>query len=262
MIRFLLFFILMIPFFASAQILNIERNRLEKDTAKVFMVKTNAGLSVYNRSAAENAPVNLLGYNFDVNAIYHPNKHAYLFLSKFDYLKINDNDFLNFGFLHGRVNFLRDNRLNYETFLQYSYDNFRGLDPRWILGGAIRHTLIKSNKITLLYGIGGFYEKEKWIHPYTRELVEVDFLKSSNYFNFRATVNAFVDVNVVTYYQVGYDSNIRRARNRWSNSTVLNSKLTDRLSITNTFELAYEDRPIVPITRLIYSFRTGIALNF
>ncbi len=99
--KLILFLFLFVPFFTQAQILNIERSRLEKDTAKVYMLKTNAGLSIFNRSAAADAPVNLFGYNFDVNSIYYPGKHAYMFISKFDYLRINESDFLNFGYLHG-----------------------------------------------------------------------------------------------------------------------------------------------------------------
>ncbi|WP_245189613.1 hypothetical protein [Lunatimonas salinarum] len=95
---------------AYGQILNIERLRMEKDTARHFQFKTTFGLNVYNRSAGVDDPVNLFGYNLDVNAIYYPNEHAYVFVSNFGYLKINDEDFLNFGFVHSRVNFLRDRK--------------------------------------------------------------------------------------------------------------------------------------------------------
>jgi hypothetical protein len=226
------------------------------------MLKTNAGLSIFNRSAAADAPVNLLGYNIDVNSIYYPGKHAYMFISKFDYLRINESDFLNFGYLHGRINFLRQRKVNYETFVQFSFDNFRGLDPRWVVGGAVRHNLVKKDNLTFLFGVGGLYEFEKWLHPGTGELVEVSFVKSSNYISLRLTLNKYVDFNIINYYQVGYDGSISAFRNRVSNSTILNTKLTDRFSLTNTFELSYEDKPIVPITRLIYSFRTGLAINF
>ncbi len=226
------------------------------------MLKTNAGLSIYNRSAAADAPVNLFGYNFDVNSIYYPGKHAYMFISKFDYLRINESDFLNFGYLHGRINFLRDKRVNYETYVQFSYDNFRGLDPRWVLGGAVRHNLVKEDNFTFIFGVGGLYEFEKWLHPETGELVEASLFKSSNYVSLQWTINQFVDFNMVNYYQVGYDRSISSFRNRISNSTILNTKLTDMFSLTNTFEIAYEDQPIVPITRLIYSFKTGLAINF
>lgn len=249
-------------FLANAQILNIERLRMEKDTAKTFLFKTTFGLNVFNRSAAVDAPVNLFGYNLDVNAIYYPQKHAYIFVSKFDYLRINDNDFLNFGFVHGRINFLRENRVNYETYIQYSFDNFRGLDPRWIGGGAVRYNIVRNDRVTFIVGVGGMYEHERWQHPHTEELVEVNFVKSSNYFSLRATLNQYVDINLVNYYQVGYDRSIERFRNRVSSSTIINTKLTNRLSLTNSFDLAYEDRPIVPITNVIFNFRTGLSIDF
>ena len=183
-------------------------------------------------------------------------------MSKLDYLRINDADFLNFGFLHGRVNFWRKKKVNFETFLQFSYDNFRGLDPRWVVGGSVRHNLVKTEKVTFLFGVGALYEFEKWIHPVTKELIEANFIKSSNYLSFRATLNAYVDLNIINYYQVGFDSGISKFRNRFSNSTILNTKLSDKFSLTNTFEISFEDKPIVPITRLIYSFKTGLAVNF
>lgn len=259
-IIFLILFL--ISFSSFSQILNIERSRLEKDTSKVFLFKTVAGLNVFNRSAAADAPVNLFGYNFDLNALYYPGKHGYMFISKFDYLRINDSDFLNFGYVHARVNWLRERKFNYETFLQYSFDNFRGLDPRWIAGGSVRHNVIKSEKFTLIVGLGGFYERERWIHPFTDEFVEVKLAKSSNYISLRTEINQFVDFNMVNYYQTGYDRSINSFRNRISNSTILNTKLTEKFSITNTFEIAYEDKPIVPITKVVYSFRTGLSINF
>ncbi|AFL84445.1 Protein of unknown function, DUF481 [Belliella baltica DSM 15883] len=226
------------------------------------MFKAVAGLNAYNRSAAADDPVNLFGYNLDVNALYYPGEHGYMFISKFDYLKINDSDFLNFGMIHGRVNFLRERKVNYETFIQYSYDNFRGLYPRWIAGGSVRHNFIKSEKFSFLFGVGGMYEFEKWQIPNEDQFVEVSFLKSSNYISLRATLNEFVDFNMVNYYQVGYDKSISGFRHRVSNSTILNTKLTEKFSLTNTFEISYEDKPIVPITKMIYAFKTGLSINF
>ncbi len=246
----------------NGQILNIERLRIEKDTAKNFMFKTTFGLNVFNRSAAADAPVNLFGYNFDLNTLYFPKKHAFILVSKFDYLRINDSDFLNFGYVHGRANFLREEKVNYETFVQYSFDNFRGLDPRWLAGGSVRIYLVKNDRISFIVGMGGFYEREKWMHPFTEESVEVKFVKSSNYFSLRATINEFVDINTINYYQVGYDNSINDFRHRLSTSFIINTKLTDRFSFTNSIDIGYEDKPIVPITRLIFGFKTGLSLDF
>lgn len=257
----ILFAIWLFPFIIQAQILNIERLRLEKDTSKNFMMKTTFGLNVYNRSAASDDPVNLFGYTLDVNGIYYPDKHAFILMSNFDYLKINDDDFLNFGFVHGRMNLFRENIINYEVYLQYSYDNFRGLDPRWLGGAGVRYDFLKSDFITTTLGVGLLYEHEKWEHPENQEIVEANLLKSSNYLSFRFTVNDFVDFNMVTYYQFGYDSNINRLRNRINGSVILNTRLSSRFSLATSFDISYEDRPIVPVTPLIYAFKTGFSVD-
>jgi len=247
---------------AYTQILNIERLRMEKDTARHFQFKTTFGLNVFNRSAGVDDPVNLFGYNLDVNAIYFPKDHAYVFVSNFDYLRINDADFLNFGFVHGRVNFLRERMVNYEVYGQYSFDNFRGLDPRLLVGGSLRVNMVKSDRVTFTVAFGGLQEWETWQHPYREEIVEVSLVKSSNYFSLRATLNEYVDVNLVNYYQVGYDRSISDFRQRINSSTIINTKITDRFSLTNSFDISYENRPIVPVTNVIFAFKTGLSLDF
>ncbi|MGY6560701.1 MAG: DUF481 domain-containing protein [Luteibaculaceae bacterium] len=245
----------------DAQILNIERLRLSRDTAKPFIGKVTGGFNNFNRSAAAESPVNLLGSNINANALYYPGKHAYMAISTIDYLKINDNDFLNFGFLHLRANFFREENVNYEAFFQYSYDNFRGLFPRYVAGASVRLRVYQKDNLSVIIGVGGFYEEETWQIPRTDDQVKVSFFKSSNYFSVRFSINEFLDFNTINYYQVGYDPSINGLRNRFSSISVLNSKISTRFSLTNSFEINYEDRPIVPITKLIFAFRTGISFN-
>lgn len=252
---------LLLPLLNYSQILNIERFKIEKDTAKSFMFKATAGVDVYNRSASAESPVNLFGYSVDINAMYYPKKHAYIAVGKLDYLRINEDDFLNFGFLHGRVNLFRENNINYELFAQYSFDNFRGLEPRVIAGGGIRKNLIKNEALTFVLGVGLMYENERWIHPTEGNVVNVSFLKSSNYLSFRYTLNEFLDLNTMNYYQVGYDNGISSFRHRISSITTLNTKITSKFSLTNSLEINYEDKPIVPITKFIFAFSTGFSLD-
>ncbi len=226
------------------------------------MLKATAGLNIYNRSASADAPVNLFGYRWDINSMFHPGKHAYIGISNFDYLRINDSDFLNFGLIHGRAVFNWEKQSNIETFVQYSFDNFRGLEPRWIAGGTLRHRVVSSDKMTLILGLGGMYEHERWFHPTTEESITVNFLKSSNYVSLRYSVNEYVDVNFVNYYQVGFDRAADIFRNRLNGNVNFNTRITSRFSLTNTLDFSYEDRPIVPITQFIYSFRVGVSYDF
>lgn len=258
----LLFFAVFISYNVQAQILNIEKMRLEKDTAKVFLVKATLALNANNRSAADKDPVHLFSYEFDVNTVFYPGDHAYIFVSKLDYLQLNKQGVLNYGYFHGRSNFLRESKVNYETFVQYSFDALRGLDPRWVFGGAVRLNMINSDKTTFVVGVGGMYEYEKWKYPRSRETIEASLFKSSNYLSLQKTLNSYLDLNLISYYQVGYDKTIDAFRNRISGSVVLNAKITERFSLTNSFDLAYEDKPLVPITKFIYTLKTGLSINF
>ena len=246
---------------SQAQILNIERHRLKSDTTTRFLMNGRFSMALNNRSAAESEPVNLFGINTALNAIYRTDKHGYIFIGQTDYLSINDDEFLNFGFAHFRVNFLRNRKVNYEAFTQASYDNFRGLDPRLVLGGSVRLRLLKTNHTGLTAGLGGFYENETWEHPENGNIVQVDFIKLSTYLSVRRSIGEQVDFNAVVYYQTGYDEQINDARHRVSGVFNLNTKITERFSLNNSFEMSYEDKPIVPITKFIYALRTGLLIS-
>lgn len=253
--------IVLFPVVVQCQILNIERLRIESDTGKNLLMKTTLGVNLYNRSAAADAPINLFGYNLDINGIYQTGKHAAILMTTFDYLRINEDDFLNFGFVHGRLNLFRENMLNYEIFTQYSYDNFRGLHPRWLGGAGLRYVFLKNDAMTTIFGTGLLYEHEKWAHPHQGHIVEANLLKSSNYLSFRYTLNDFVDLNMVGYYQMGYDSSISRMRNRLNGSVILNTKLSEWFSLATSFDVSYEDRPIVPVTPTIYALKVGFSVD-
>lgn len=257
----ILFCFFLFPYLLSGQILNMEKLRLEQDTAKNFLTKATIGLTANNRSGAEDEPAHLFAFNFDINLMYYPGRHAYILVSKFDYLKVNEEGLMNYGYLHTRSNFLRERKFNYETFVQYSFDNARGLDTRWIFGGGLRHDIFKTEKTTFLIGVGGMFEQEKWRYPKTDRFVRADLFKSSNYLSLQSAINDYIDLNLVNYYQTGYDSAIESFRNRLTVSLILNAKLTDRLSLTNSFDLAYEDKPVIPITKLIYTLKTGISID-
>lgn len=247
---------------SGAQILNIERQRLEPDSLKPLVVKATFGINIYNRSAAEDSPVEMRGYNASLNSIYFSNRHTYAAIGQLDYLKINENPFLNFGFIHFRGHFFFKNKSSFEVFNQYSYDNFRGLDPRIIVGAGWRQKLLESDRSILILGMGVLYEWEKWKHPNEDLVVNVNLVKSTNYISYRFNINDYLDFNTITYYQVGYDDELGSLRNRISGVININSKISKRFSLTNSFNFSYEDKPVVPITRFIYQFRTGLSINF
>lgn len=261
-----LYKILVFIFFSTlalpAQILNIEKSRIDLDTSDYFRFNTTLSLSSFNRSADIDNPVNLFGFNGQINVIRKKGKHAAILIHQTDYLRINENPFLNTGFTHVRGHFWRAEKRSAEIYTQYSYDNFRQVNPRILFGGNVRYRFVRNKKITWNLGLGPMYEWEQWTHPKTDEIINVQFLKANLYTSFRATFNENLDFNALVYYQVGYDDGITDFRHRVAFTSNIIAKISKQLSLNFGFEVQYEDKPIVPITPLIYSIRNGLSFSF
>lgn len=254
-------FLTLCPSENMAQILNIERLRMKADSTQHFFMKANVGMRSDNRSAAEDEPVNFFGYHANLNLLFTSQNHGYIFVGQMDYLEINDAQFINFGFAHARINFLRKRKLSYEVFTQISYDNFRGLEPRTLLGGGLRYKVLNGEKADLSAGLGAFLEDERWRHPIDDKTVEITLAKMATYVRYQVSLSDYVNFNAMVYYQGGYDSGADVFRNRVSGSFNLSSKLSSRISLNNSFDVSYEDKPIVPITKTIYALRIGVGID-
>lgn len=256
------FLFLLFPWLTNAQILNIEKSALDRDTTRKFLGNLTGSLVLYNRSAAADDPVEFSGFDWKSSIAYFPGKHRISSITNINYLKINEEPFLNTGYQHLRFDYRKDRKLYPEVFAQYQYDNFRGLSPRLLAGTAIRHRLYKNEHFTFTLSVGIMYESEKWNHPTTEQVVHARFWKSTNYLVFRVKISDWADLNSIQYFQTAHDSDIGAFRHRYSTDINLNTKLTTRLLWTSSFVLSYENRPIVPITRTIYRFSNGITVKF
>lgn len=242
----------------DAQILNMERKRVDNDSLEYTALNLASNLSVFNRSAASDAPVNLLGFNNSLNFMYKRRERALIFIAQNDFLRINDSPFLNTGFAHLRMHFKRGQKASTEVYGQYSYDNFRRLNPRLLAGANMRFRLIDSDVFLLNFGAGPMLEFERWQHPVSDDFVQVTFLKLNSYLVLRGALSDTFEFNTIVYYQTGYDPSIGALRNRIAHSTNVLARITGKLSMNVTFEFNYEDRPIIPITPFIFSVRNGI----
>tara|TARA_R110002096_G_scaffold378222_7_gene572177 strand:- start:49770 stop:50561 length:792 start_codon:yes stop_codon:yes gene_type:complete len=256
-----LYFSLFILQNSEAQILNVQKSDLQKDSTK-FKGNITSSLSTYNRSAAVDEPVELFGFEFQSGFAFFFKNSRLTLLNKFDYLKINDDPFLNTGYQHVRYNLFEDELFHPEVFGQIQYDNFRGLFPRILGGMGFRYDFIENDKLSMFSGFGVMYEYEKWSLPNSNLFIEVDFLKSTNYLGWRWNISESFDANMIAYFQTAYDQSASVWRNRYSFEVNLNSKINKRFNITNSFSLGHEDQPIVPITKTIYNFTTGLNIVF
>ncbi|GHA58446.1 DUF481 domain-containing protein [Pontibacter akesuensis] len=254
---------------ASAQILNVERSRVERDSADYFTGKVGLNFSMFNRNAGKNNPNNYLQLTFNGDVAYVSEKHSYLLLNFYNYLLVNyDSDELrntvaSNGYSHFRVNLLRKRRLSYELFTQVQTDKARGLEIRTLAGSGLRYRLLKRENSGIYVGTGIMHEHETWEDPdEENNFTDSDMLKSTNYISAKAALNSNVSAEGIVYYQTGYAEMIDKWRNRVSGDVALQVKLNTRLSFKAGFSGTFEDEPIVPVTRFVYTLSNGIQVQF
>jgi len=245
------------------QIMNIEKFRLDSLSRKdPFRLKLEMNFDFYNRSATEDEQARFYSIGSEISAVMAPGRHFYMLLGNIRYVENNAQKILNNGHLHLRTTLNYSKTFSPEFFSQVQYDNFRGLNNRFLIGAAGRWNTVNSERLMLALGTGPMYEIETWTSPINEEEVDIQLLKWSTNVIIRWTVNNNIDCNAIFYYQVGYDESINEARHRYTNTTNLNFQINDRLSFKFGARFAYEDRPVVPITKFIYTIENGINFNF
>ncbi len=239
--------LLLVPSFTNAQIANIEKFRLDKDTANLWMGNASFGF-------ASKKQKNIVSeYTTYFNMAYLSKKHSYMTLNYSDLQQVDKYKYISEGYTHWRINFLRRNRLSYEPFIQFQYDKGRGLTKRNLYGFSFRLSLLKYHKekdrLDIGVSTGAMYEDEEWRGKVIRFGVEGDtgkaatqFIKSTNNIFLRATLHEKITLFTSVYYQARYEKFFNP---RIVSDIQLVFKVTKLLSLSSGFNSTYDSYPIV-----------------
>ena len=253
----------------SAQILNVEKTRIKGDSANYFVGNVGVDFNINNRNLNDQGEgIYFIGLNATSDFGYLSENSSYFLLSQLQYNATSRQEINSTGFGHFRINFLRKEFLSYELFTQIQYDQGRGMQLRWLGGGGVRLRIYEEDKSNLYVGFGIMREHEEWNVPAGIEvpdedrLVTLNLWKSTNYLNSRVSLNDYISFNSIAYFQTGYDTGIDAFRHRFSLDANVVVKVTSRLSFRTSAGFTYENLPVVPIPKLVYSVTNGIQLGF
>ena len=254
---------------ADAQILNVEKTRIKGDSANYFVGNVGVNFSINNRNLSDTGEgIYFIGLVATSDVGYLAQHTSYFLLSQFQYNATSEQDINSTGYGHFRTTFRRKQPLSYETFAQLQYDQGRGMVLRGLIGGNIRLRIYEAERSNLYVGIGAMREREVWEVPSGlvaeggRESVSINIWKSTNYLVTNVSLNEFISFNAIAYFQTGYDPQAKFFRHRISLDTNVLVKVTARLALSTYAGFTYENQPIVPITKLVYSVTNGIQLSF
>ncbi|WP_420581398.1 DUF481 domain-containing protein [Reichenbachiella sp.] len=247
----------------KAQILNVNKHDVTTDSANYWMGWLNFFFQIDNRSPTPNEEASLLALESSLDIIYVSERNAHFLSGQLNHYQATGDPVISTGFAHYRINFDRKKDLSIELYVQCSFDYSRFLDLRALGGGGLKYRLINSDVVELDIGSGVLYEHEKWGNLADDGTYTVNKMtKSSNYVKSNIGLSDHVNLAFIAFYQFGYDRDIKQVRQRISSQLQLAFTISKHFGFIVEGAIYYENKPVIPINKTIYSFQNGLRYQF
>lgn len=244
---FTVFFLFVITSYSYSQVVNIESKRVRKEGdgwsgesgVEFFILK-------------EVNTIYAAGGNIQLQM--KKDRSLLLFLTDFNFIKADDQDFSNSGFQHIRYNYkITDGLVRWEAFAQAQFNKIRDIKLRSLLGTGPRVKLYDSDDMRFYMAALYMYEYEE---RQNEQLIErTDRL--SSYFSYTFDVGKMLLFGTV-YYQPAFAdfSDFRIAY-----QTDLEFEVFDALDFVIRYKLLYDTRPPPGIPNTSYQISNGLILE-
>jgi hypothetical protein len=245
-----------------AQILNADRYNVAVDSLKPFKALVDLGFSLNKQ--------NTLLFSFDtkLDLSYSKPQNLWVLAGQFKLFRSGSRNLLNGGFAHARSRFFRQHWVHPEFFAQAQLDDVRGMELRLLAGGNARFVLKDYDKGHFHFGLGLFYELERWSYsgvpserrPATTTPKINHFVKVNSYLSLTQTFRKLIVLQLTAYWQFRPDSFVRYPR--LSADGRLSILLSKHLQFTVQYNVFYDSLPVVPIDRLYFSVVNKLTFTF
>ncbi|MEX0680423.1 MAG: DUF481 domain-containing protein [Balneolales bacterium] len=238
---------------AGAQVINVERHRVEADTVGVW-----AGGLGFGFNTSQNKS-RVTRFNTSADLTYIAENHDYLLLGRNNFLRVEGDNVLNDGFLHLRSVLYRDRIYAPEMFLQIQYNLDWGLKRRALAGANLRIRLHQTDHFSAFVSSGFMYENEIWMDNDEEERAEFSYLKSTTSLNIRGQVSDHFGVAAISYYQARPG---RFFTPRFTSDWQLRFRISDHLGFSVQFVCTLDADPPLQTTKFIYNINNLLEVRF
>lgn len=192
---------------------------------------------------------------------WHRDKVTDFVILSYDYGEANDIRNVNASLLHGRhvVQYLP--RRAWEAFVQAEHDEFTRLSFRGLAGGGWRFTQTEEmGRLALHIGVGAFavnetLEKRAGLSDDGSD----NYARGNFYLAYKQQLNPQMSVSSTTYYQPRLDDFPDK---RILEQAALAVKMTDRLNLTLSINIAHDSRPPQTVEKTDVSYNTSLSYKF
>lgn len=246
---------------SQGQILNIDRTDTSDYTRRgKINLQLNSGLEIDKQNTTLYDATNV------VETMWQQNRELFILAGSYRFTYNGPDDILNAGYIHLRYRHGYKNRLQPEPFVQYQWDNKRGILERFLYGANLRYHLQKGNNFDFNAGAGPMYEREKWNYagvdsskiPANPTTVSTELLKINSYLRFDWKPNDHNDIAFTLFVQTRPD----RFRPRVAPHIQWDIKAGKHFGFSISYSGLYDAAPVVPIDRFYYSLSNSLFLDF
>lgn len=241
------------PSKSNAQILNIDKS----DTA-FYNKKAKINLTVNSGIEIDKQKTTLYDASNTAEMLLQKNHELFIFSGSYRFTYNGPDDVLNAGFVHFRFRHNYKNKIEPETFIQYQFDNKRGLVHRALAGANYRYNFWKADKIDLNTGLGIMYENEQWNYegvdsakiPSNTQPITNRLVKLNSYIRLDWKANANSDLVFSLFVQSRFSS----LHPRLAPSVQWNIAAGKHFGVSVAFASLYDTAPVVPINKFYFTF--------
>jgi len=252
---------ILFPFLLQAQILNIDKtDTTDYKHEAIVTFNLNSGLEIDRQKNT------LVDATNTAEVMWQQNKELFILAGSYRFTYNGPDDILNAGYIHLRYRHAYKNKIQPEPFVQYQWDNKRGIEYRALAGANIRYNITKGQRIDFNCGLGLMYETEKWDFiavdsskiPADATPVIKKLVKLNSYIRFNWKPNDNNDITCNIFLQTRPD----RFKPRIAPHAQWNIKVGKHVDFSIAFTALYDTAPVVPIEKFYFSLSNGILLNF
>ncbi len=189
--------------------------------------------------------------------LFQQTKFSALLFSDFGLVNGNNDDLINRGFAHLRLNYHlnKSKKLTAEAFEQIQYNRIQGINLRQLAGAGLRQKIVGRDSLESYFGVLGMYEFEEVIDQNTPNK---DF-RLSSYFSVDWLLTKSVSFNTIFYYQpLANNFSDFRVTNR----STFKFNITQKWGFKLMFSYLTDSNPPVGIPKEIITIQNGLSVRF
>jgi hypothetical protein len=188
--------------------------------------------------------------------------------NRIEFSKYGDELALSGGYVYAELRNFTDRIVVPEYYGQVVYDHPRGLQIKYAGGINARLRIYTKNSIGLFFGLGPFYEYERWDYsgvedervPVNPSIETVRQFKLASYISYKQTLFDVLNLDLSFYYQDKFSEIFKSPR--LASSMKIGFQLTKHFEALVMYQNIYDFQPVVPINNWYHNYYATISISF